>query len=158
MNLSKELKIKLAVNVACQSTLIVDGMGLPTINSSTTFLGLTFLTYSLSSLILPLVLKDFSSALQIIAGNLVLVNSFPGFEEARTLPPNFKFVGPLTDTAPEKKIDAYVEEWIEKMRARKKDIVYVTFGSFILFPVVLLNCRFIILGFPVPGVEVMLMI
>jgi hypothetical protein len=77
INLAKELKIKLVVNLT-RPTQILHQVGFPTISKSVTVLGVTFLIYSPQSWLLSWFLKDIVDGFNIIMSNLVLVNSFPG--------------------------------------------------------------------------------
>lgn len=130
---ANELGIKLVANLPMPIEMC-DFFGLPSFANTVNFFGLTILTYKLKYLLMTLFVRETKdSSILYSTKSVILINTFFGLEEARSLPPNIKLVGPLKTkqlTEP-KPLEKDLEEWLEKMRTKKKTVVYVTFGSLV---------------------------
>lgn len=128
------LGLKLVLNLP-GSLEVCDFFGMPSLSNSVSLFGVTFLYSGFKAMLMKAIMGGPQGGLNYFPKSLILANTFFGIDDARTLPPNIKMVGPLSKRDGEESggksrpLEKDLEEWLEKMAILKKPVVYVTFGS-----------------------------
>lgn len=128
MEVAEEFKIRLIINCPLSIESLTK-FGVPNMNNNFGWFGLTVVKPNP----ITLFLHSKNPLMKRIAGyftrHLLLVHSFIGLDPPFLLPSNVKLIGLPTDESEPKELSAELKEWLESIRQKKLDIIYVTFGS-----------------------------
>lgn len=103
MKITKAINIPLVINFpgSCE---LLKVLNVPTLSKNLSVLGLTVF-FDPIGLLLPKKMMPLRNTGPFVSSSLVLVNSFWGFDNALSLPPNFKLIGPSFEPALIKKFE-----------------------------------------------------
>lgn len=131
MRVASELKITTVIHAPMPYGMIMEILDFPMLGKNKNIAGLTVVGPDPLGLVIPKYVKPLRELGKYFDKSLVIFNTFFGLEKAASLPPNIKLIGPSIEIAPldPAAFDSDLTEFLVKVRANNKNIIYVTFGS-----------------------------